>query len=127
MVFMGGKFTDYDNEVVRGVISRMNENFNLDEKLDELTPQERYVYIGICTGINTMVTMAEHNLQADSAEILNRIFNADLFTWNTGEDSEITEEAVEEAISMVTENLAEAIMEGSNEESVEKSEDTDGE
>ena len=118
MVFMGGKFTDYDNEVVRGVISRMNENFNLDEILDELTPQERYVYIGICTGINTMITMTENNLKEDSAEVLNRIFQADLFAWSTGAESEITEEAVEEAINMATENLASAILETQDAEPV---------
>ena len=118
MVFMGGNFTEYDNEVVRGVIERMNKNFDLNEILDELTPQERYVYIGICTGINTMITMAENNLKEDSVEVLNRIFNDDLFSWTTGEESEVTEKAVEEAISMATENLASSILEGQNEETV---------
>ena len=127
MKFMGGNFTEYDNEVVRGVITRMNENFDLNEILDELTPQERYVYIGICTGINTIVTMAEANLKEKSASILNEIFGTDMFIWDTGEDTEITEEVIEDVISMATENLATAILEGQNEETVGESKSIDSE
>ena len=109
MIFMGGNFTEQDNEVVRGVIRRLNENFNLDEKLDELTPEERYVYMGICTGVNTFVTMAEHNLQEDSAEVLNRILNCDLFSWDDGESNTIEDEIINDP-ELLENVLAEAVI-----------------
>ena len=114
MRFMGGNFSDYDNQIVRNVIEKMNDNFDLSEKLDELSAQERYVYIGICTGINTIVTMTEANLKERSASVLNEIFGTDLFAWTTGEETEeseeITEDVIEDVINMATEQLVNNVL-----------------
>lgn len=86
MRFMGGVFSEYDNQIVRDVIKKMQEGFNFDENIDTLSLQEKYTYIGICTGVNTVVTMAEHTLAENSAEVLNVIFDTDVFFWDKGED-----------------------------------------
>lgn len=114
MRFMGGNVSNYDNQIVRNVIEKMNDNFDLSEKLDELSVQERYVYIGICTGINTIVTMTEANLKERSASVLNEIFGTDLFAWTTGEETEeseeITEDVIEDVINMATEQLVDNVL-----------------
>lgn len=112
MRFMGGMFSEYDNEVLRNVILKLQEGYNFDENLDSLSPQEKYAYIGICTGMNTFITMAEKALQDESADVLNRIMGTDIFVWDTGEGSEdvITEEDVENAINMATDALAEKVL-----------------
>ena len=125
MRFMGGNFSDYDNQIVRNVIEKMNDNFNLSEKFDELSVQERYVYIGICTGINTIVTMAEHTLEEKSAEVLNTIFGSDIFVWNDGsEESDVLEDIENETIDKETFEgvMAEAVMQNVINE-VEKTEE----
>ena len=93
MRFMGGVFSDYDNQIVRDVITKLQNGFDFEKDIDTLSPQERYTYIGICTGINTVVTMAEHNLGEKSPDVLNEIFETDLFVWNNGTDeSDLIEE-----------------------------------
>lgn len=125
MRFMGGVFSDYDNQVVRDVITKLQNGFNFDEGLDSLSPQEKYTYIGICTGINTVVTMAEHNLNERSPEVLNEIFDTDVFVWNDGEDeSDLIEELENGTIDKETfeEAMAEAVMQNVINE-VEKTEE----
>lgn len=127
MRFMGGIFTKEDNDIVRGVIEKLGAGYDFDEKLDELSPEERFAYIGICTGINAVITMAEHQLEEKAAPVLNNIFGDNLFVWrdttiesdsedntedNTEDVSDITTEMVDEAISKAVEDT---IMAQSNE------------
>ena len=117
MRFMGGIFTKEDNDIVRGVIEKLGEGYNFDEKLDELSAEERFTYIGICTGINAVITMAENQLEEKAAPVLNNIFGDDLFVWrdttiesDSDDDIEdigdITTEMVDEAISKAIEDTA---------------------
>ena len=120
MRFMGGIFTKEDNDIVRGVIEKLGAGYDFDEKLDELSPEERFAYIGICPGINAVITMAEHQLEEKAAPVLNNIFGDNLFVWRdttTESDSnddveDITTEMVDEAISKAIEDT---IMEQDNE------------
>lgn len=98
MRFIGGIFSDYDNQVVRDVITKMQDGFNFEEGIDTLSPQEKYTYIGICTGINTVVTMTEHNLKERSPEILNKIFGSDVFAWDDGTDGSDLLEDIENGV-----------------------------
>ena len=111
MRFMGRIFTKEDNDIVRGVIEKLGEGYNFDEKLDELSAEERFTYIGICTGINAVITMAENQLEEKAAPVLNNIFGDDLFVWrdttiesDSDDDIEdITTEMVDEAIAKAVE------------------------
>ena len=117
MRFMGGIFSDYDNQ--------MQEGYDFEKNIDALSPQERYIYIGICTGINTVVTMAEHTLEEKSAEVLNAIFGTDVFEWNDGsEESDVLEDIENGTIDKETfeEVMAEAVMQNVINE-VEKTEE----
>ena len=125
MRFMGGIFSDYDNQIVRDVINKMQEGYDFEKNIDALSPQERYTYIGICTGINTVVTMAEHTLEEKSAEVLNAIFGTDVFEWNDGsEESDVLEDIENGTIDKETfeEVMAEAVMQNVINE-VEKTEE----
>lgn len=125
MRFMGGIFSDKDNDIVRNVIVKLQEQYDFENKLDELTPEEKYTYIGICTGMNTFVTMAEHTLQERSPQILNEIIGDDVFEWNDGkEESDFIENMENGTIDKETfeGTMAEAVMQNVINE-VEKTEE----
>lgn len=86
MRFMGGVFSDSDNQIVRDVIKKMQEGYDFEKNINDLSTQEKYTYIGICTGINTVITMAENNLNEKSAFILNKIFGENIFVWDDATD-----------------------------------------
>ena len=105
MKLMGGTFSEYDVSIIRNIMKKIEENYDFDNQLEALSPQEKYVYIGICSGVNAVVTMAENSLKERSAEILNEIFGQDIFEWtvpNTEDNSESEED--EEAIKTIQEN-----------------------
>ena len=61
------------------------------------------MYIGYTFDINNIIAMAEENLGNKSAEVLNSIFNENIFTWNVEEpelinldSQEIMDVAIEE-------------------------------
>lgn len=127
MRFMGGIFSKEDNDVVRSVIEKLGEGYDFDINLDELSVEERFAYIGICTGVNAIITMTEKQLEEKAAPVLNNIFGDELFVWrdttiesdsedntedNTEDVSDITTEMVDEAISKAVEDT---IMAQSNE------------
>ena len=108
MRFMGGIFSDSDNDLVRNVVEKLQAGYDFENKLEELSLEEKYLYIGMCTGINTVVTMAESRLQEKSPDVLNEIFGTDMFIWSNGEDDdllsalengEISQEDFEEIVS----------------------------
>ena len=84
-------------------MKKIEENYDFDNQLDTLSPQEKYVYIGICSGVNAVVTMAENSLKERSAEILNEIFGQDIFEWSIPktEDNSVLDN---EAIKIMQEN-----------------------
>ena len=104
MRLMGGNFSEYDISVVKNVMKKIEENYDFDNKLDELSPQEKYVYIGICSGVNAVVTMAENSLKERSADVLNEIFGQDLFVWDIPKSNNDDDSEVEDFINKVIEN-----------------------
>lgn len=104
MKLMGGVFSEYDVSIIRNIMKKIEENYDFDNQLDTLSPQEKYVYIGICSGVNAVVTMAENSLKERSADVLNEIFGQDLFVWDIPKSNNDDDSEVEDFINKAIEN-----------------------
>ena len=73
-----------DKEVFNSLVNKMMQGYDFrdSEKFESLSKEEQYMYIGYTFGVNNIISMAEENLGNKSAEVLNSIFNENIFTWN---------------------------------------------
>lgn len=86
MVFMGKIFSDKENDVIKRITTLLSEGYDFDNKLDDLTTEEKYAYIGMCSGVNSIITMVENRLEEKSAPFLNYLFEDDIFVWDAGNE-----------------------------------------